>query len=105
MMNEMKELMREEFDKWRDAMFRGIKREYKDYYFTNAWAMKAYIAKLEKDQMGQDFNRLQQRIHRQRLANREQQSRIEALEEAKEELMDYITTLEEGIIAMERREG
>lgn len=86
-----REILREEiiknFDSWRkareDAMNRGQSRwhlEGRDD-FVQAWANIAYVAELERDKMGRELNKLQQRIGRQRKANRKLREKIEELEQ------------------------
>ena len=67
-------MMREEFDKWHEERKRDLKMRTRtdENLFVNAWGMAAYYAEAQRDLMGRELNKLQQRVGRQRRANREQ---------------------------------
>jgi hypothetical protein len=66
-------LVAEEFERWKKARWSPSESERQDAhrYFVNAWAMVAWLAEARRDAMGRELAKLQARIHRQRVANRE----------------------------------
>lgn len=68
-------MIREEFEAYREAKEEGIRAIDNDR-FVNAWAMIAYLAESRERERGHEIAKLQHRIHRQRVANRELLDRI-----------------------------
>lgn len=71
-----------EFKLWQIEREKMWRREAHDEsrMFVNAWAKVAWIAEDKRRLMGVELNKLQQRIGRQRKANRELQQRVHDLE-------------------------
>lgn len=84
----LRELVREEFEAWREEKRRVVEATGKTEYnrFVNAWAMTTYLAEAERDAKNHEINKLQQRIHRQRVANREMLERARRAEELEAKL-------------------
>jgi hypothetical protein len=84
------DILREEklrlFDKWRKQRQRAWAGRREKWHlegkqdFSDAWAAHARIEELERQRMGAELNKLQQRIGRQRKANRRLIERVKELE-------------------------
>lgn len=93
----LRDMVREEFDAWHAAKFRGIKLQNRteESMFVNAHAMNARRAELELRLANREQNKLQHRIHRQRVANRRMAERIENLQELTELLKNKVREADE----------
>jgi hypothetical protein len=81
----------QEFERWRDSKHRNLEREQGD--FVTAWAKVAWLANAHRAMMGREIAKLQSRIHRQRVANRENLSALEASEQENRELRESLRYL------------
>jgi seryl-tRNA synthetase len=68
------------FDDYRLMLRSRATRGYRDDKLVQAYHDRALLAELEKLKMGRELNKAQQRIARQRKANKEMQKKIEDLE-------------------------
>lgn len=79
-----------EFEKWKVEKDRRLKAE----SFATAWAKVAWLAEGRESAMGRQLNKLQQRIGRQRKANREQNKRYQELEGRVEHLTKALESVD-----------
>lgn len=87
LIKEARASVRQKFEEWQKRRHRfGPAHTYTKDQFVQAWANVAYVADLEREATLNHLSKLQQRICRQRKANREQKERIETLEQRIEEL-------------------
>ncbi len=84
---------RDEFEKWRNTREPELRKE----SFVTAWAKVAYLAEAREQAMGRTLSLLQDRIGRQRAANRKQH---QALTEARA----IITAQREALERLERKQ-
>jgi hypothetical protein len=76
----LKQTIHDNFETWRIDKERGIERDFANRSFVQAWANIAYLAEYQRNTMGHEKNKLQQRIGRQRKANNKLVWRVKELE-------------------------
>lgn len=79
-----------EFEKWRAAKEHQLEREKEQHYLSNAWAKVVWLAEGRMLAMGRELAKAQQRIGRQRKANRKAKERIEHLKGLLREVRPHI---------------
>jgi hypothetical protein len=80
LMEQLEKDVQRNFDDYRRMLRSRATRGYRDDKLVQAYHDRALLEQLEKLKIGRELNKAQQRIARQRKANREMQKKVEDLE-------------------------
>lgn len=100
---EVRESVQRAFEEWRGLKAEGVSWETRNDSFVDAWAKVAWLADSQRNAMGRELCKLQARVGRQRRANRENLTELEAVRLELSDSKEYSECLEAGIKSLARR--